>query len=434
MRPNRCLHRVFPREELSKELLLAASEDMHPSPQPHFPMKVHTQRVFGFLSLLLLSAVRALAQLPVPASAPPADSSELKFMAGAPVPAGFPHGPRMSPEELKAWVAKARIQQDEYYAKLLGPLQNAAKVTLFSLDPSFNAPKTASLFQNFNILGELPLTGEQAQSAANAVASAINLGRPIVAENMSIGASSCLIEPRHGLRVAANGHTYDYLICFQCGQGIIYEDNQEIASINIGGRPTVLNNLLVAAKLPVDNVARMETEDKDTAQAAAAARTHMPKSLQDVWANHHDLWTGNFLADSRAALAAEFPEVTPRIRALLEYFGAEKSSFPASPFQLQAANLLVDYLPGQLVAAMQSGPLSDAQMLGAVRFVSTNFPDPAVNIPADLHAKLLAFAQKQGDRSTIQRMNAVFNRPPPDSSAPGKAAPGTASATPPSST
>jgi len=393
-------------------------------------MKAHTRRVFGFLALFLVPTMQAVAQPPAPASAPPAESPEPRFMAGAPVPAGFPHAPRMSPEEIKAWVAKARIQQDEYYAKLLGPLQKAAKVTLYSLDPSFNAPKTASVFQNFNVLGELPLTGDQAQLAADAVASALNLGRPIVAENMSIGASACIIEPRHGLRVVANGHTYDYLICFQCGQGIVYEDNKEIASLNIGGRPTVLNNLLVAAKLPVDNLARMETEDKDTAQIVAAARAHLPKSLQDVWANHHDLWTGNFLADSRAALAAEFPGVTPRILALLESLGAEKSSFLQTPYQLQAANLLVEYPSGQLVAAMQAGPLSDAQMLGAVQFVSTNFPDPAANLPADLRAKLLDFAQRQGDRSTMQRMNAVFNRPPQVGSAPGKTAPATASASP----
>ena len=57
--------------------------------------------------------------------------------------------------------------------------------------------------------------------------------------------------PRHALRVAANGRTYDFLLCYACRKLSIIQDQTEIVRVGVGGTPDALNALLGAAKIPL---------------------------------------------------------------------------------------------------------------------------------------------------------------------------------------
>lgn len=54
-------------------------------------------------------------------------------------------------------------------------------------------------------------------------------------------------DPRHGLRVRSNGHTFDFLLCYDCGAMRVLRDGKAIESHEASGNAAVLNKLLTAA-------------------------------------------------------------------------------------------------------------------------------------------------------------------------------------------
>jgi hypothetical protein len=132
----------------------------------------------------------------------------------------------------------------------------------------------------------------------------------------------------------------------------------------------------------------------------------------------------------RAPLAAEFPEISPRIRALLTWYGSGSRDWMNVPFYEQAVlTLLQDYTTQQIVTAMQTGPLSDEQFEGAARaFTSYKAPDRSVPrpprgtppefqydfaaIPASIKAALLDHVLKSNNNYNILFARSAFSPPP----------------------
>lgn len=126
----------------------------------------------------------------------------------------------------------------------------------------------------------------------------------------------------------------------------------------------------------------------------------MPRSLVPLWIqDERPTAPAVDLAPYRVALRKEFPEAAPCILALLAWYGSGErewsSGFPA--YERDAEDLLLDFTTVELLAAMQSDPLTKAQTEGAARllsgsrFLEKRFDDRAL-IPGSLKKRLLEHA------------------------------------------
>jgi hypothetical protein len=121
-------------------------------------------------------------------------------------------------------------------------LHASGDITLFSLQPWGAATNDVTL-HGYKILGQTELAGDQARIAVEAFESAVCKKRRKY--------TALCFDPRHAIRVRDSGQTYDFLLCYACGYLYIYRDNELISELDAGGSPKVLNDLLVAAKIPL---------------------------------------------------------------------------------------------------------------------------------------------------------------------------------------
>jgi hypothetical protein len=123
-------------------------------------------------------------------------------------------------------------------------LRAPGKVTLYSLEPDIRpTPREKALHQVFyseKLLGQTELDGKQSATAIAELKSAIPRWKGLIFMCFS---------PRHALRVTAQGHTYDFLICYACQTLEIYRDGHYLITRHVAGSPKVLNQLLRDAKI-----------------------------------------------------------------------------------------------------------------------------------------------------------------------------------------
>ena len=72
---------------------------------------------------------------------------------------------------------------------------------------------------------------------------------------MKSGASRCFV-PRHGVRVVEGKIVCDFLICFECGQMVVFSGEEQIDCVEIGGRSDMLNEILKKANVPLPEQAK----------------------------------------------------------------------------------------------------------------------------------------------------------------------------------
>jgi hypothetical protein len=113
---------------------------------------------------------------------------------------------------------------------------------LFSLEPEDRPHSTSGTLQGFKILGKANLTRSQAQLAANAFLKA--------AKDWD-GMSADCFNPRVALRILSQGHTFDFLLCYECQELDVYEDGKIMVSLGASGSPKILNSILAAAHVPL---------------------------------------------------------------------------------------------------------------------------------------------------------------------------------------
>jgi hypothetical protein len=123
-------------------------------------------------------------------------------------------------------------------------LGEAPVLELYSLDPRPSKEKPADAFHGFMVLGK---TTVKADDARKALAAAVIKG---VAD--SDGSVADCFEPRHGVRAAYDGKTYDFVICFHCAQIEVFAGDKQLATTPTAATPEpALDKLLKDAGVPL---------------------------------------------------------------------------------------------------------------------------------------------------------------------------------------
>jgi hypothetical protein len=124
-------------------------------------------------------------------------------------------------------------------------LEGAEQMTLFSIDPGrfpTTPPGTVRFHANI-ILGETVISNAtQRRQISHELQRAVSA---------SDGDIAMCFEPRHGLRVARAGKTYDFLICYQCKRVDTFVGEESIESTGLAGNPQFFNAILRAANIPL---------------------------------------------------------------------------------------------------------------------------------------------------------------------------------------
>ncbi len=111
-------------------------------------------------------------------------------------------------------------------------------VVFYSLEPWEREEGTG--LHSYKILGKL-----QPDRAASAAVIA-QFRRAV--ESPPPAAAACF-DPRHALQLTSKGHTYDFLLCYDCGSMRVLKDGKFIEGFGASGSPVVLNKILGAARI-----------------------------------------------------------------------------------------------------------------------------------------------------------------------------------------
>jgi hypothetical protein len=138
---------------------------------------------------------------------------------------------------------RAFAEDNKLPSEAADALHASSKFILYSLEPWSLATTNDNTLHRYKILGQVTLNGKDAATAIKAFESAI--------PKRQHWFHTLCFDPRHALRVTANGQTYDFLLCYACGYLYVYRGDKVIAMLDAGGSPKVLNSLLTAAKIPL---------------------------------------------------------------------------------------------------------------------------------------------------------------------------------------
>ena len=123
-------------------------------------------------------------------------------------------------------------------------LHSARSAELYSLEP-YTDPDDAKVrrLEGYAILGHTRITTSQSAAAV------LEIERSIAA--WEDGPIALCFDPRHALRVRAEGHTYDFLVCYACEEMQVYKDGALVAFTHVRGSPSVLNAMLRKGNVPL---------------------------------------------------------------------------------------------------------------------------------------------------------------------------------------
>lgn len=127
-------------------------------------------------------------------------------------------------------------------ADALAALARPERVTLYALEPTASATRTDPTLDGLLVLGKADLPPSRTATAIAAFQRAI--------ATPTRDAEACF-DPRHALRIVSKGHTFDFLLCFECHALEVYRDGAPYAGATASGSPRALNALLRALRLPV---------------------------------------------------------------------------------------------------------------------------------------------------------------------------------------
>jgi len=147
---------------------------------------------------------------------------------------------------LAPFIASALLgwKENRLPEEVVRALDSATAVTLYSVQPyNYGGQKD---FHGYHLLGHIELGQKRAKQAIHEFKNTYLPWNALLP-----GEIKCAFSPRHALRVISDGHTYDLLLCYQCGQFQIFRDGQQIAFYRANGSPVVLNGLLTAAGIPL---------------------------------------------------------------------------------------------------------------------------------------------------------------------------------------
>ena len=283
-------------------------------------------------------------------------------------------------------------------------LHSGKHAVLYSLEPWSDPTKKVARLHGFEILGQSKLSSTQESSAVTAFDAAI-AGFD--------GAIAACFDPRVAIRIQANGHTYDFLLCYSCHQLEVYRDNESLPGIGAAGSPKALNELLTRLHVPLshsleDMQASQQEEQKKFDEGEKRWLLVMPASIRRVWDFDGQFRMGmnpfgKKLADLKDALQVEIPDRDERIRRLLILYGSGVGPWNGVPGYEDISNVLLrDFPTEQIVAVAQSPNANDALLEGVARYLAGwdfrhRYPKDLALIPARLKARLLEHTLHSGD-------------------------------------
>ena len=289
-----------------------------------------------------------------------------------------------------------RARNNALPPELAQVLHNAQHAMLYSLEPWADPEGDVPRLQRYQILGRTELDATQTSVAAKEFEGSVGQWNGMVA---------MCFDPRHALRIVAEGHTYDFLLCYRCQELYVYRDESKnaIAMLGASGSPQILNDLLVSANVP------LSTSDSDEERAEAAKRGRqalerwfaaMPKSLLPFREAMLELGQGNFrrepdAAQMSSALREEIAGTSARIRSLLGWYGSGAGPWSGYPaYEMAAEKMLLEYPTGEIVAAIGDSSADDTDIEGAARFLASwelrqKRPHALAEVPSALKQTLL---------------------------------------------
>lgn len=294
-------------------------------------------------------------------------------------------------------------------------LASADSVVLYSLEPYTENPEAdknwkGAKFHGYNCLGQLSLTGQQAQTAIAEFKKAIPKEEGPMAE---------CFDPRHALRVVSGHHTYDFLLCYQCAQMEVYEDDKELADLSASGSADILNSLLKKAGVPLSFVfsdAYIKQQKAEQAKSEADWKHWLaatPESLQPFLTNAASAGI-SFGNNPEVELGKEIPDENKRILVLLAWYGSGAGPWSGFPsYEEMPDELLLRFPTSKIISVIQSTSMSAAQMEGAARFFggwdfTHTRPNDLKLLPVDLKKKLLDQALKSKIEYNVERARNAF--------------------------
>ncbi|WP_374656591.1 hypothetical protein [Phenylobacterium sp.] len=126
-------------------------------------------------------------------------------------------------------------------------LKSARAATLYSLEPVPEAQSGAPRLHSYDVLGSVRLKAAATVRASNAILGELEPSDWIAA----------CFNPRQALRVVADDHVFDYVVCDECGRVRFYRDGKIVGEESYRGRSPVLKRLLTEAGI------RQSTSDVD---------------------------------------------------------------------------------------------------------------------------------------------------------------------------
>lgn len=124
-------------------------------------------------------------------------------------------------------------------------------VTLLSLESGPGGARDSDgacvgvCYHGWPVLGEVGLSNPAAQSLRADLSDWVAAPEP--------DAIAMCFFPRHGVRVKANGHTYDFVVCFECGQTQVFKDSSAhpVAYLFYGADQKRWDSILSSSRIPL---------------------------------------------------------------------------------------------------------------------------------------------------------------------------------------
>jgi len=135
--------------------------------------------------------------------------------------------------------------------ELAEALAGANSVTLLSLESGPGGARNSDgacvgvCYHGWPVLGELAISDPAAQTLRTDLSEWVAAPEP--------DAIAMCFFPRHGVRVRANGHTYDFVVRFECGQTQVFKDSSAhpVAHLFYGADQKRWDSILSSAKIPL---------------------------------------------------------------------------------------------------------------------------------------------------------------------------------------
>jgi hypothetical protein len=311
-------------------------------------------------------------------------------------------------------------------SKILQAVDSADDITLYAAmslsddsDATLEQLATPKYFSSQLMYGGEKVHGEAVLGQTDLGFMGKFIARRLIRQMSNGGGHACIMFPHHLLRLKSQGHTYFFVICYQCGMVIVYEDSKRIGELDT--KPTdklIFDAFLRLANVPLsfDDLAPaqiqaigakhnqlMAIQARKDVESAVRWATFTPSSVRALVAQGIKLpLTDQQNAIYSSSLQKEYPDQNERVLALLDWLGSDTgiwqfSSHSHSPLyeKMGLVIALLDSVPRQaIVDVIQSRALTAQQMAGAARALSLHRFEGSVynkpELPEALRKSLLA--------------------------------------------